>query len=161
MKKSLKIVLLILASILVLFLCAVTYYFIVTANAKLDDNKLINLDKTVSIYDSNLNLLEENAKNLSNVSLKFSQGLSNEDILRIALEGIEYDLFDELEVEYKCDCSRERTERALVSVGKKECDKIFEEQKANGEKEVITLECNFCNKKYEFDKENIARLFKK
>jgi molecular chaperone Hsp33 len=105
--------------------------------------------------------LEQNSKNLSNVSLKFSQGLSNEEILKIALEGIEYDLFDELEVEYKCDCSRERTERALISVGKKECDKIFEEQKANGEKEVITLECNFCNKKYEFDKENIARLFKK
>ena len=95
------------------------------------------------------------------MSLKFSQGLSNEEILKIALEGIEYDLFDELEVEYKCDCSRERTERALISVGKKECDSIFAEQKANGENEVITLECNFCNKKYEFTKEDVASLFKK
>lgn len=105
--------------------------------------------------------LEKNAKNLSNVSLKFSQGLSNEDILKIALEGIEYDLFDELEVEYKCDCSRERTERALISVGEKECEGIFKEQREKGEEEVIQLECNFCNAKYRFTKENVAKLFKK
>ena len=105
--------------------------------------------------------LEKNAKNLSNISLKFSQGLSNEDILKIALEGIEYDLFDELEVEYKCDCSRERTERALISVGEKECEGIFKEQREKGEEEVIQLECNFCNAKYRFTKENVAKLFKK
>lgn len=105
--------------------------------------------------------LEENSKNLSNISLKFSQGLSNEDILKIALEGIEYDLFDELEVEYKCDCSRERTERALISVGEKEIESIFAEQREKGEKELIELECNFCNKKYQFTKENVASLFKK
>ena len=104
--------------------------------------------------------LEENAKNLSNVSQKFADGLSNEDILKIALEGIEYDLFDELTVEYKCDCSRERTERALISIGKKEIEDIFSEQRAKNEEELITLECNFCNKKYEFTKEDTNKLFK-
>ena len=104
--------------------------------------------------------LEENAKSLSNVSQKFADGLSNEDILKIALEGIEYDLFDELTVEYKCDCSRERTERALISIGKKEIEDIFSEQRAKNEKELITLECNFCNKKYEFTKEDTNKLFK-
>ena len=105
--------------------------------------------------------LEENAKNLSNVSLKFSQGLSNEEILKIALDGIEYDLFDELEVEYKCDCSRKRTEKALISIGPAEIEDVFTEQKARGEKELITLECSFCNKKYEFTREDVASLFKK
>ena len=110
--------------------------------------------------DEVVSKLESNARNLSNISLKFSQGLSNEDILKIALEGIEYDLFDELEVEYKCDCSRERTERALISVGKKEIEKIFAEQREKGESEVISLECNFCNKKHDFTKEDCKRLFK-
>lgn len=105
--------------------------------------------------------LEKNAKNLSNISLKFSEGLSNEDILKIALEGIEYDLFDVLEVEYKCDCSRERTSRALVSVGQKEIEEIFAEQRQRGENEIISLECNFCDKKYEFTKEDVASLFKR
>ena len=99
--------------------------------------------------------LEENAKNLSNISFKFSEGLSNEEILKIALEGIEYDLFDELTVDYLCNCSRERTERALVSIGKKEAYDILDEQKAEGKDEIITLECNFCYKKYEFTREDV------
>ena len=45
--------------------------------------------------------LEENAKLLSNVSTLFDKGLSNEDVLKIALNGIEYDLFDELEIDYE------------------------------------------------------------
>ena len=104
--------------------------------------------------------LEQNAKNLSNISFKFSEGLSNEDILKIALEGIEYDLFDELTVDYLCNCSRERTERALVSIGKKEAYDILDEQRAEGKDEIITLECNFCDKKYEFTREDVSKLFK-
>ena len=105
--------------------------------------------------------LEENAKNLSNISTKFASGLSNEDVLKIALEGIEYDLFDELTVEYKCDCSRFRTEKALISLGKSEIESIFAEQRANGESEIITLECNFCDKKYEFTRSDVEKLLKK
>ncbi len=110
--------------------------------------------------DEVVSKLEQNAKNLSNISYKFSEGLSNEDILKIALEGIEYDLFDELTVDYICDCSRERTERALISIGKKDAFEILDEQKSEGKEELITLECNFCDKKYEFTREDISRLFK-
>lgn len=105
--------------------------------------------------------LEENAKKLSGLSQKFAQGLSNEDILKIALDGIEYDLFDEIDVDYKCDCSRERTARALISLGKSEVEGIFNEQKEKGEDEIIELECHFCDKKYTFTREDAARLFKK
>ena len=104
---------------------------------------------------------EENAKKLTNVSTLFDKGLSNEDVLKIALDGIEYDLFDELTVEYKCDCTRERTERALFSIGKKEVLQILSEQRENGEEEKITLDCHFCNKKYEFTKEQALALFDK
>ena len=104
--------------------------------------------------------LEENAKKLTGLSSKFASGMSNEDILKIALDGIEYDLFDEIEVEYKCDCSRERTGRALKSLGKKEVTEIFDEAKAKGEKEETTLECHFCDKKYTFTRDEALALFK-
>ena len=103
--------------------------------------------------------LEENSKFLNNISTKFDEGMSNEDILKIALNGIEYDIFDELEVEYKCDCSVERTKRAVISLGKTEIEKIFAEQKENGEEEKITLECHFCDKKYDFYREDIEKMF--
>lgn len=104
--------------------------------------------------------LEENSKALYNISTKFADGLSNEDILKIALDGIEYDLFDELEVEYKCDCSRERTGRALMSLGKAEITKIFDEAREKGEEEKIELECHFCDKKYSFTEDEAMKLFK-
>jgi molecular chaperone Hsp33 len=85
--------------------------------------------------DAVIDRLEENSRMLNNVSTLFANGLSNEEILKIALNGIEYDLFDELEVEYRCDCSRERTERALISIGKDEAESIFKEQRENGEEE--------------------------
>ena len=61
--------------------------------------------------------LEKNIPALANVSRLFDRGISNFEIAQIALEGIPFDVFDELEVEYKCDCSRERVERALVTLG--------------------------------------------
>ena len=102
--------------------------------------------------------LEENAKLLSNVSALFDKGLSNEEILKIALNGIEYDLFDELEVEYKCNCSKERTARAIYSLGIKDVESIFEEQRNEGETERLVLDCQFCNKQYEFSKEEVLDL---
>ncbi len=104
--------------------------------------------------------LEENAKMLSNVSSLFDKGLSNEDILKIALNGIEYDLFDELEVDYECNCTSERTERAIISLGKQEIEKIFAEQKAAGAPEELCLNCQFCNKEYKYTKEQALKLFK-
>ena len=103
--------------------------------------------------------LEENSKFLNNISTKFDAGLSNEEILKIALNGIEYDLFDELEVEYKCDCSVDRIKRAIISLGKDEIESIFAEQRENGQEEKIELECHFCDKKYAFHREDVDKLF--
>ena len=104
--------------------------------------------------------LEENAKLLTNVSTLFDKGLSNEEVLKLALNGIEYDLFDEIEIDYECNCSSDRTERAIISLGKTEIDKIFAEQKASGEEEKISLNCQFCNKEYTYTKEQALSLFK-
>lgn len=103
--------------------------------------------------------LEENAKLLNNISTQFDKGLSNEDILKLALNGIEYDLFDEIDVKYSCNCSRERTARAILSLGKNEVLDIFKEQREKGEDEKLVLGCHFCNKSYEFTKDEVLKLF--
>lgn len=105
--------------------------------------------------------LEKNAANLANVSKLFDDGLSNEQIMNIALEGIEYDIFDELDVSYACDCSRERCGGALVSLGKAEVDGLFKECRDEGKSEEIQFECHFCDKKYVFTREDAEKLFDK
>ncbi len=93
--------------------------------------------------------LEKNAMALSNVSKLFADGLSNEEILDLAMKDIEYDLFDEIDVGYVCDCSVERTERAVISIGRKELEEIYKTQ------EKIEVTCRFCDKKYYFEKDYI------
>ncbi len=99
--------------------------------------------------DEIIEKLEKNAMALSNVSKLFADGLSNEEILDLAMNGIEYDLFDEIDVGYVCDCSIERTERAVISIGRKELEEIYKTQ------DKIEVTCRFCDKKYYFEKDYI------
>ena len=104
--------------------------------------------------------LEKNAPLLNNVSAMFDKGMTNEEILNVALTGIEFDIFDELDIDYKCNCSRERTEKALISIGKSEAYKILDEQKLDG-KDYIELSCHFCDKTYKFNKNDVDKMFDK
>ena len=100
--------------------------------------------------------LEENAAALSNVSRLFDEGKTPEEVAAIALEGIEYDPFDVLTVEYKCDCARDRMQRALISVGKKDLIEMFAENVAEGKAEELEICCRFCNKAYNFTKKDLG-----
>jgi len=55
-------------------------------------------------------------------------------------------------VEYRCYCSRDRVERALISMGRQELSEMIEEQ---GQAE---LSCQFCDKLYSFTREELETL---
>ena len=103
--------------------------------------------------------LEKNIGALANVSGLFDRGLSNKEIADIALAGIEYDIFDELDVEYSCNCSRERVEKALITLGRGEMEKLLAEQKAEGKGEELEVCCRFCDKKYYFGQADVDKMF--
>lgn len=99
--------------------------------------------------------IERNAPKLSNVSRLFEQGLSLGEIADIAFEGIEYDIFDENDVEYRCTCSRERMLHAVASLGKKDVVKLLDEQEAEGKPRELEVTCRFCNGAYVFDEKTL------
>ena len=105
--------------------------------------------------------LEKNASLLANISKLFDRGLSNFEIAQVALEGIPFDVFDELEVEYKCDCSRERVERALVTLGEKDLYEMLDEQEAEGKARELEVKCRFCTRKEIFTESDIEKIIKK
>lgn len=105
--------------------------------------------------------IERNAQKLANVSKLFDRGLSNAEIAAIALEGIEFDIFDELEVEYKCDCSRERVERALITLGEKELRGMIAEQVAEGKAPELEVNCRFCTRKEIFTEADIEKMIER
>lgn len=106
-----------------------------------------------------IDLIERNAADLTNVSRLFEAGLSNEEIARIALRDIPFDVFDELDVSYRCNCSRERTTKALITLGKQDLCKLLEEQIAEGTGERLEVTCRFCDKKQYYNRDDIEKMF--
>ena len=96
--------------------------------------------------------LEERLGTIKSVTQMISSGLDAEGMIKDILGDIEYKVYEEKQVEYRCNCNKERLERALVSMGKKELEDLIEEQ---GEAELV---CHFCNSKYHFDREELIKL---
>ncbi len=105
--------------------------------------------------DATVDLIERNARYLNNISALFESGLTLEQIADIAMKDIPYDVFDTLEVEYKCDCSRERMKKKLLSIGKKEIATMLDEQEAEGKPRELTAVCRFCNTGYTYTEEEL------
>lgn len=86
------------------------------------------------------------------ITTLISSGKTIEEILGEIFEDMDLKILDEIHPEYKCDCSKERFEKALISIGKKDLAEIYEDGK---DEEIV---CHFCNKKYKFTHDEIGRL---
>jgi len=82
------------------------------------------------------------------------KGMKIEEILEFIFEDMQLKILEEVKPMYKCDCCRERVERALISIGKKDLEEIYNDGKTE------ELKCHFCNKNYEFNHEEIGQLLK-
>ena len=107
--------------------------------------------------ESTVDLIERNAADLVNISRHFERGLTNEEIAEIAMRDIPYDIFDTLEVSYKCDCGRERMRKKIQSLGKAEILKMLDEQEAEGKPRELTAICRFCNTEYTYTEDKLVK----
>lgn len=99
--------------------------------------------------------LEEKMKTLEPITTMIENGMTAEDIFFHITDGFSM-LMDNngVEPKYECKCSKERMEKALISIGREELEAIIKEQ---GEAE---LTCQFCDNKYKFSKEELEILLK-
>lgn len=98
--------------------------------------------------------LEENLKKVRPVTEQLDAGADILDIVKGVLDGFETEVLYTQDVAYKCRCSRERTEKMLLSLGTQELIKIAAEQPKT---EVF---CHFCGRTYSFSQEEIKNLIK-
>ncbi len=105
--------------------------------------------------DEDAELIEKTLDTLPPVTSMIADGMTAEDIIFAVADGLSF-LVDNSEVTpvYKCSCSKERMEKALISIGREELTSLIEEQ---GEAE---LSCQFCDNKYKFSKEELQELLK-
>lgn len=101
-----------------------------------------------------IDVLEKNVNSLPSVTQMLTAGITAEEMAMKVLDGLAPNVLDEFNCAYKCDCSKERVERALISLGKEELTKMAEKQ------DNIEVCCHFCDKKYSFTPEEIISLKK-
>ena len=105
-------------------------------------------------FDSDIEKLEDGVNSLEPVTKMLSDGKTPLDILKLALKNFEFEVLYEQEVEYKCKCSRARTEGAFASIG----DDDLQEMIDSGENQEVV--CHFCNERYIFTPEDLKRILK-
>ncbi len=104
--------------------------------------------------DEITDILERNASKMRPVTEILENGTLT-DVLNEVFDGIEYDIFDTIECSYKCACSREKTETALISLGEKELTELI-----NSEEETV-MTCGFCDAVYKYSKEELKDILDK
>ena len=92
--------------------------------------------------EEEISALEKNIAGMNSVTQMLLEGYSLTDMMEQALAGFAPNVLDEQSVTYTCDCSLARVQKALVSLGREELTKLSQE------KNIIEVECHFCDKKY-------------
>ncbi|WP_027307658.1 Hsp33 family molecular chaperone HslO [Caloramator sp. ALD01] len=86
------------------------------------------------------------------LSTLIAEGKTCEDILNLLFDDMDLKIHEEIDIAYECDCSRERVEKALIALGKEELERLKEEE------EIMQVECHFCERRYQFTKDDIQNL---
>lgn len=102
-----------------------------------------------------IDVLEKNISVLPPVTQMLSGKMTVDEMAVKAMGGLDLDKLDETEFTYKCNCSRQKAQAAMLAAGKKELEDMLEDGKP------AVVECHFCDKRYEFGLEDIKSLIKK
>ncbi len=104
------------------------------------------------VKDADIDRLEANLAKIEPMTTMLDKGMTLEQIVQAVLDGFAVDFLQTDPIGYRCVCSREKVERALLSMGKDELSEMAEEQ----EKSEVT--CQFCDKVYVFSREELRQL---
>ena len=143
-----------------------TYYFVTSEQvaSAVGLGVLMNKDNTVSraggfivqlmpfAEEKVIARLEENVAKISSVTSLLLVENTPEYLLHTVLDGFDLEISDELPAEFYCNCSRDRVEKALISIGRKDLDEMIADGKD------VELNCHFCNRNYIFTPEELKRI---
>ena len=96
--------------------------------------------------------LEANVQKIQSVTTLLEQGHTPESLLEQVLDGFDIEINDRIPTEFYCNCSKERVEKAVISVGKKEIQNMIDDG------EPIEVNCHFCNTHYHYSVDDLKRM---
>lgn len=105
--------------------------------------------------DELIDALEEKLSTVTSVTAMLEEGKNPEQILEYLLGDFGLEILEKIPTEFKCNCDKDRVEKAVISVGKKDIQEMIDDQKP------IEVNCHFCNKNYEFTVEELEEMLRK
>lgn len=105
--------------------------------------------------DATIDKLEKSITELKSVTSMLDSGMTPEEIIRLALKDFEVEVLYSQDIEYKCNCSKDRVSKALISLGREELEEMAEDENCT------EVNCHFCDKVYKFSKDDLKKLIKK
>ena len=99
--------------------------------------------------------LEQNVQKINSVTSLLEEGHTPERLLAKVLEGFDMQINEKTDTRFHCNCTRERVEKALISIGRKELNEMIQEGKP------IEMNCHFCNTNYTFTVEEMKEILRK
>ena len=105
--------------------------------------------------DEVITQIERGVARVGSVTDALRKGMDAQALLREVLRDFEMEIVETAPVEYRCYCSHDRVERALISMGREELADLIQEQGG------AELTCQFCDRVYRYSKEELEALLKK
>lgn len=99
--------------------------------------------------------LEKKLQEMESVTAYLDRGLGAQELLEELLGEFGLEILERMDVEFSCNCSKERVEKAIISIGRKELNEMVQEGKP------IEVKCHFCNEAYEFTVEDLKEIIRK
>ena len=99
--------------------------------------------------------LEQNVQKINSVTNLLEEGHTPESLLEKVLEGFDVQINEKMDTRFHCNCSKERVEKALISIGRKELNEMIQEGKP------IEMNCHFCNTNYNFTVEELKEILRR
>lgn len=143
-----------------------TYYFATSEQtpASVGVGVLVDRDYTVKqaggfivqlmpfATDEVIDTLEKNLNSIKSVTAMFEEGLTVEEIVAKIFSDMDYEVLDKMNIGYKCNCSKERVTKAIISIGKKDIKEMIDDNKP------IEVNCHFCNTNYVFSTDELKQM---
>lgn len=104
--------------------------------------------------DDVIDRLEQKLSSIQSVTTMLEEGNTPEQILEIVLGDLGLEIRDTMPVQFACNCSKERVEKVLVSLGKEDLQEMIAENKE------VELHCHFCNRNYIFTVDELRKIMK-
>lgn len=105
--------------------------------------------------DAVIDKLEKKLTGMASVTSYLDRGFTPEQLLEELLGEFGLEILDQMDSEFSCNCSKERVEKVIASVGRKDLNEMIQEGKP------IEVKCHFCNTAYEFNIEDLKRIIRR